>query len=207
VLKRRSISTCSRWAFAAAIFLMGASIVQAAEECRPKPGSTAPSGSRWVYRINRADHRHCWFLGSAAGVAHSHLAQTYHVASDSEPAPQERNRDGDLHTAATPADNSDATVAFRPRSIQQPAVPSAEQSPDDLTPRSVRTVVYRLPRIDARAVVQSTAPAPSPRTVAPAAPHKLNVALLAGAAGAGLCFAGGIFHFARRVHRKERLQA
>jgi hypothetical protein len=37
----------------------------AADECIAKPGGTAPQGSHWYYRINRADGRHCWYLGPA----------------------------------------------------------------------------------------------------------------------------------------------
>ncbi len=36
----------------------------AAEECRASPGSNTPRGTHWYYRINRADKRHCWYLGS-----------------------------------------------------------------------------------------------------------------------------------------------
>jgi len=31
----------------------------AADECRTEPGSSAPSGSHWYYRVNRTDQRHC----------------------------------------------------------------------------------------------------------------------------------------------------
>ena len=34
----------------------------AADECLAKPGGTAPQGSHWYYRVNRADGRHCWYL-------------------------------------------------------------------------------------------------------------------------------------------------
>src|SRR3981189_2572595 len=36
----------------------------AAGERPPKPGATAPQGSHWYYRSNRADGRHCWYLGT-----------------------------------------------------------------------------------------------------------------------------------------------
>jgi len=36
-------------------------------ECKTKPDSSAPAGSHWYYRVNRADQRHCWYLG-AEGV-------------------------------------------------------------------------------------------------------------------------------------------
>ena len=39
----------------------------AVNECKTKPDSSAPAGSHWYYRVNRADQRHCWYLG-AEGV-------------------------------------------------------------------------------------------------------------------------------------------
>ena len=35
----------------------------AVDECKTEPGSSAPPGSHWYYRVNRADQRHCWYLG------------------------------------------------------------------------------------------------------------------------------------------------
>jgi hypothetical protein len=204
VPKRLLIQALSREVPAAAIFLISASIVQAADGCRPKPDSTAPSGSRWVYRINRADHRHCWFLSSRAGVPHSAQTNRYHLGAESEPILQDQ-RERDL---AAPTDNfASATMAAKPRAMQQPAIPSAEQSSDDLVPRSVPTVAFRLPQAGTRAVTQPTVPAPSVRVVTPATANKLNMALLASAAWAGLCFAGVVFFFIRRIHRRESLRA
>src|SRR5215831_798885 len=37
----------------------------AADECVTKPGASAPQGSHWYYRVDRANNnRHCWYLGS-----------------------------------------------------------------------------------------------------------------------------------------------
>jgi hypothetical protein len=36
----------------------------ATDECLAKPGAMAPQGSHWYYRVNRADGRHCWYLGA-----------------------------------------------------------------------------------------------------------------------------------------------
>jgi hypothetical protein len=35
----------------------------AADECISKPGSAAHPGSHWYFRVNRSDHRHCWYVG------------------------------------------------------------------------------------------------------------------------------------------------
>ncbi len=36
-----------------------------ADECRTKPGSSAPPGKHWYYRVDRSDHQYCWYLRSA----------------------------------------------------------------------------------------------------------------------------------------------
>src|SRR5262245_29677744 len=115
---------------------MSVSIVQAAEECRLKPDSTAPSGSRWVYRINRADNRHCWFLSSNAVHAHAQLARRHrNLVGDTDAVQQNQQRDSGLQTASASTDNTDVAVAAEPPAVSRAATPSVEQSPDDLVPR------------------------------------------------------------------------
>src|SRR5260370_37119516 len=41
----------------------GARTSYAAEGCAGKPGSTAPQGEHWYYRLDRTLHRPCWYLG------------------------------------------------------------------------------------------------------------------------------------------------
>jgi hypothetical protein len=36
----------------------------AADECKTTPGSSAPPGQHWYYRVNRSDQRQCWYLGA-----------------------------------------------------------------------------------------------------------------------------------------------
>ena len=36
---------------------------RAADECAAGPVGTAPPGSHWYYRLDRATHAHCWYLG------------------------------------------------------------------------------------------------------------------------------------------------
>jgi hypothetical protein len=42
----------------------------AADECKTKPGSSAPPGRHWYYLINRTDQRRCWFLGPEGATCH-----------------------------------------------------------------------------------------------------------------------------------------
>jgi len=199
VLKRRLVRALLLVVATAATFSISVSIARAAEDCRLKPGSTAPSGSRWLYRINRADHRHCWFLSSkAAAITHSRLAHRYrHLAGEPEAAEQDQQSDSDLQPASAPTDKT-VVVAGKLPPMPQAAAPSVEQSLENLVPRSVPIIVYRLPTPSAQTVIEPTAPALSVRTVTPAATSKSNVVVLAGAAAAALCFAGGVFHFTRR---------
>jgi len=43
----------------------------AVNECKTKPDSSAPAGSHWYYRVNRADQRHCWYLGPEGATVRS----------------------------------------------------------------------------------------------------------------------------------------
>jgi hypothetical protein len=186
---------------------MSVSIVQAAEECRLKPGATAPSGSKWVYRVNRADHRHCWFLSSQAAGSYSHVVHRYrHLAGDPEAAREDQQGDTDLQIASAPTNKSDVALAARLLAVSQAAAPS-EKSSDDLVPHSVPIILYRLPPANAQTVTEPTIRALPAQTMTPAATTKSNVVLLAGAAAAGLFFAGGVFHVTRRVHKQSRKRA
>jgi hypothetical protein len=205
VLTHRLIQALLLGVLAAATFSMSFSIVEAAEDCRPKPDSTALSGSRWIYRINRGDHRHCWFLSSKARVTHSHLAQRYrHLAADPGAVQQKQQRDTDLQTASAPTDKPHFASTVPPPAASQAPDPPAEQSSDNLVPRSVPTVAYRLPPARAQIVTEPTILALPAQTVTPIAANRSNVVLLAGAAAVGLLFAVGIFHFTGRVHRELR---
>jgi hypothetical protein len=41
------------------------------DECRTKPGTSAPSGLHWYYRVDRANNRHCWYLHAQGLQTHS----------------------------------------------------------------------------------------------------------------------------------------
>jgi hypothetical protein len=41
-----------------------------ADECLTRPGSGAPQGSHWYFRVNHSDHRHCWYLGPEGAKVH-----------------------------------------------------------------------------------------------------------------------------------------
>ena len=82
-----------------------------ADECRTKPGSSAPPSKHWYYRVNRSDHQHCWYLGSAETVQSSHARRAISIVH----RPLIRHRateqpDGDQQAASTYAGPEEATV-------------------------------------------------------------------------------------------------
>jgi len=123
-----------------ASLLANVAIVQAAEECRLSPGTAAPPGSKWLYRINRADHRHCWFLSSKAGGPHSQLARRHrHLAGEEEAARQDQQGDSDQQAASAPISKNDVAEAVEPPTAPQVAPLSVEPSSENLIAHSVPT--------------------------------------------------------------------
>ena len=80
-----------------------------AAECSTRPGSTAPQGTHWYYRVNRSDNRHCWYLSSAGMKVRSDArAATSDVASPS--STPKRDNDSETAGAAPPQTRSAQTV-------------------------------------------------------------------------------------------------
>src|SRR5262245_22040323 len=62
----------------------------AAEECKTKPGSSAPPGRHWYYLINRTDQRRCWFLGPEGAKVRSQAREiASNVSSPTRTSPRE----------------------------------------------------------------------------------------------------------------------
>src|SRR5215813_8372627 len=56
----------------------------AADECLTKPGASAPQGSHWYYRVDRANNnRHCWYLGSQGARVRADKQQAEPSAAES----------------------------------------------------------------------------------------------------------------------------
>jgi hypothetical protein len=62
-LKSTSVLTFVTLALLAGVFARSTHEVRAAEECLSKPGSSAPPGQHWYYRVDHASGRQCWRLG------------------------------------------------------------------------------------------------------------------------------------------------
>jgi hypothetical protein len=95
----------------------------AADDCKTTPGSSAPAGQHWYYRVNRSDQRHCWYLGAEGTKVR---AQTREKVS-SPPA----------RTARDEASEARATMPPPMEIMQAPSVPEAS-SPAPVAAEFVR---------------------------------------------------------------------
>jgi hypothetical protein len=116
---------------------------------------------------------------------------------------QDQRGAGKQETASAQAHHTDIALPVEETTLPQAAASLVEPSPEYLIPLSVPTVTYTRSPLGTKTASGPTA------TVARSAeqtPAGSNTVLLAGAAAAGLLFAGGVFHLTRRVHRKPREQ-
>src|SRR5690349_12714484 len=72
-----------------------------AEDCLAGPNAHAPQGSHWYYRLDRATHRKCWYVGTQRARTHRAAA----TAEERRPAAPVRAEvaDDDVSAAADAA--------------------------------------------------------------------------------------------------------
>jgi hypothetical protein len=193
-------ATAASWA--------GIEFVQAAEECRARPGSTAPPGSGWYYRLNRADHRRCWFLGAKSTSAH--LTRHRQLADQSTGGVRREQQSGaQPQIGSSQIEPADGALPAARAAVTQAAAPTLNGATEYLVPRSIPTVTFRQPSLGAqapmelivkgaRAVEQPSASAgnPTPSLVA-----------LAEAAATSLLFVGGSLFLVILLRRRSQRQA
>jgi hypothetical protein len=131
---------------------------QAADDCLAGPNAPAPQGNHWYYRVERATHRECWYLGAEGrevrvpahqngSSAPSHPSNTIRVQPASETS-----------TEANPAQDAGAgRVAAKPVPVEIMPSPArtaeaaetrplaAEPVPIDITTSQGRTVTGAAP--------------------------------------------------------------
>jgi hypothetical protein len=186
---------------------VGVEFVQAAEECRARPGSTAPPGSGWYYRINRADHRRCWFLGAKDANAHStsqrHLADERTGGGRQEQQagaqPQIGSSQIELANDALPASGTTAPQAE----------PTLDAATKYLVPRSVPTITFRRLSPGAQAPLEPSVKAARAVEQQPARMGNSTPTLVAlsEAAATGLLFVGGGLFLTLLLRRRSQNQA
>src|SRR5215470_17178775 len=88
-----------------------------AEECLAAPNGTSPAGKHWYYRIDRATHRHCWYLGALGERRHRAASPRAAVA-----AARQQRADPDPAPAQVAEEPAAAPPAPAPQAAPQPAL-------------------------------------------------------------------------------------
>ena len=106
----------------------------AADECKTKPGPSAPPGSHWYYRVNRTDQRHCWFLGPEGAKVRSQAREEPSRVSSPTQTARRENAFGTAHVIPAPLEPAQRTLpqaasseshraAAEPRLVRSPKKP------------------------------------------------------------------------------------
>ena len=193
-------ATAASWA--------GVEFVQAAEECRVRPGSTAPPGSGWYYRISRADHRRCWFLG--AKNASAHFTRQRQVAVESTGGvPQEQQAGAQPQRGASQLEFADGALPSASTAVPQAGAPTLDGATEYLVPRVIPTISFRQPspgpQTSVEPIVKAARMVEQPSTRAGNSTSTLVA--LSEAAATSLLFVGGSLFLTLLLRRRSQKQA
>lgn len=180
-----------------------------ADECKAKPDSPAPAGSHWYYRVNRADQRHCWYLGpegrkvrsqTREGAAPTRTQARANVPEMTRPMPvQMEPAQRTVAEAASSQESPAADFVWPSFGPQKAAGSDAHQGAgtrnSDTQERTATNAQEEMPVI--WPVLTATERAAPPDTQSMPWPAFLVGAL-------ALLFAGAIFKLARRHVRSYR---
>jgi hypothetical protein len=131
-----------------------------AEDCLAGPNGQAPQGSHWYYRLDRATHRKCWYIGGL----HGQRAQHRRAAARAESAAAARDDDDVPEREAPPATPPQAAESRQAGIVAAPPVEGAPEAaaPAPPAPAAAPPPERVAPRVVATTTERVRAPAPSP---------------------------------------------
>jgi hypothetical protein len=109
---------------------------RAAEDCLSKPNAPSPQGTHWYYRVDRATHRECWYLGAEGTKVRVHVRQ---AASPVRPPPSKPMALSNAQPRAQAPVEAVAPEAVAPEAVTSEAAPGeitaaeVRAAPDDAT--------------------------------------------------------------------------
>jgi len=189
-------------------------VVEAASnQCKAKPDSTAPAGTRWYYRANRVDHSRCWFLSSQNVSVHPRLRQTASVTrghfirpnAGEVPDAQQDRIGPQIASAIEPAEDRLASGQTMVPQLTTPA-PDPPRS-YELLARKVATIPYRLSVASTQPPSDALVQARPSGSQASAGVASFNFVFLGAAVATSLSLAGGVFHLTRRARSRDHALA
>jgi hypothetical protein len=110
-------------------------VSDAANDCITKPNAAPPQGSHWYYRVDRATHRECWYLGAEGTKVHPPVRQAVSPVRSPAPkptsqstaqAPTEATTDapGEITAGGARAPQGDTTATLSVRWADLPTSPT-----------------------------------------------------------------------------------
>jgi hypothetical protein len=101
-----------------------------ADNCLTAPNSSAPQGSHWYYRTDRANQRKCWYFRAPGEPAQQ---ATAHAPSEAAPAAQSHAIPSTNSSAGAPTGPSDNTApSAKMLSVEPKPVPAVSATTDKL---------------------------------------------------------------------------
>jgi hypothetical protein len=178
-------------------------VYAATEPCATRPGSAAPAGSHWYYRINRGDNHRCWYLSSleARSVRQgASVVRRNSLSRRTRPAQYASESEINARTPAAQMEPTTAALALEQATVEAfaarwPDLP--EYEPLDVHTVATRSYIEDLGVVHADQIsLVSVVDGQRPRQQ-----QQTSAVFVAGALMTGLLVAGGVFRLTRR-HRR-----
>jgi len=191
---------------AAAVLTTQATLVEAASaECMAKPGSSAPTGSRWYYRVDRVNHRQCWFLSSRDPSAHSSIRRTGALRHRDLINRSLRGAEIEQQSELDEKARRGSAVFPNEQTLRELAAPQFDAlTSGGLAPHKVTTISYAGPRSDAPTTGGQHVDAMHAGERSLARGANVELVFLSGAFATALLVAGEAFQVVGRIHRTRR---
>jgi hypothetical protein len=176
----------------------------AADECKTKLDSPAPSGSHWYYRVNRTDQRQCWYLGPQSRKVRSQAREDTARTPAREIAPEMMTRTMPAQTEPTQTPVAEGGPQSAAADYVWPtfAPPKASEPAADQPPLTSNSAPQAQPPTAAQEESVWPVLTEAERAALPDTQSTSWSAIVIGALA--LLFAGAIFKLARRHTRSYR---
>jgi hypothetical protein len=196
---------------AAAVLTTEATLVEAAsEECMAKPGSPASTSSRWYYRVDRVNHRRCWFLSTRDLSAHSRMRRAsslrgrHLISRGTGETDIAQQSELDEQTVAGPTPRQGPMLPDE-QTLRELAAPQFDVlTSQGLVPHKVTTISYARPHSGAPTARGRLVDAMRAGEQSVARGVNVDLVFLGGALATALLVAGGAFQVIGRIQRTRR---
>ena len=191
---------------AAAVLTTQATLVEAASaQCMAQPDSSAPTGSRWYYRIDRVNHRRCWFLSSRNLSAHFSIRRTGALRHRDLINRSLRGAEIVEQSELDEKARQGSTVLPNEQTLRELAAPQFDAlTSGGLVPHKVTTISYAPPRSGAPTARGQHVDAMRAGEQSSARGANVDFVFLSGAFATALLVAGGAFQVVGRIHQTRR---